>query len=68
MNTLKFEKLYTRGGGGYKTLIGNIEVTIQKNYSDNSWSAWSSCGEIDIEAEKLSYIKEDLQYIYNKLK
>ena len=66
--SLKFEKLYSKGGGGYKTVINEVEVKIMKNYSDNYWTAHSWDGEIDIQAEKLSDIKNDLQYIFNKYK
>lgn len=68
MESLKFQKLYSKGGGGYRTFINRIEVTIMKNYSDNYWTAHSWDGQIDIEAEKLSDIKNDLNKINNQFK
>jgi predicted GNAT family acetyltransferase/8-oxo-dGTP pyrophosphatase MutT (NUDIX family) len=62
---LKYEKAYKRGGGGYTTIVNGKLVTIEKQYSDNTWIAQSEDGNIDIERETLSQVKHMLEQINN---
>ena len=54
---LIYKKYYKRGGGGYTTILNGLEVTILKQYRDNTWIAQSMMGEIDIEKGSLKEIK-----------
>lgn len=62
---IKLKKTYKYGGGDYTTTINGKEVNIMKQYSSNTWLAQTYCGEIDIERETLSSIKDSLGYLIN---
>jgi hypothetical protein len=70
-NALTYKKLYKRGGGGYVTLIENIRVTVEKQYSSQTWVATSDeklplYGDyISMECETLGQIKHNLEVIAN---
>jgi hypothetical protein len=61
MASLKFKKTYKQGGGDYTTIVNGKEVNIMKQYRSNTWIAQTSCGEIDIERDKLESIRYMLE-------
>lgn len=60
---LKLKKVYQKGGGEYITIINGMEVNIMKQYSSNTWVAQTWDGQIDIERDTLSSIKNSLEYL-----
>jgi len=68
MASLKFKKTYKQGGGDYTTIVNGKEVNIMKQYRSNTWVAQTSCGDIDIERDKLESIRYMLEQIEAKHK
>ena len=66
---LKYKKTYKKGGGGYTTEIDGNEVSIDKNYSENTWVV-SSFDNTDIDKtfSSLNDAKAYLEELNNKPK
>ena len=66
---LKYKKTYQKGGGGYTTEIDGNEVSINKNYSENTWTV-SSFDNTDIDKtfSSLNDAKAYLEELNNKPK
>ena len=61
---LIYKKIYSKGGGGYTTVINGMEYSINKQYTKGTWVAQSADGEYYDEAKTLA----DIKYYLEKLK
>lgn len=53
---IKLEKVYRKGGGAYTTKVNGLEVEVMQTNGKYKWTAFSWCGTIDIQAERLKSI------------